>query len=80
MAPRILTYALCGLDAIPVEVIVGEHMVRVVERQTGRTLHEVKREPIVCAPAGVQSDGSNLVRRKLAPETMTTEPSYLYYS
>ena len=72
MAQPIPTYALYGLDAIPAEIIVERERVRVVERQSHRTLHEVKREPIVRTPASVQSDGLTLVRRKPAPETRTT--------
>jgi hypothetical protein len=45
MAQPIPTYALYGLDAIPAEVIVERDRVRVVERQSHRTLHEVKRGP-----------------------------------
>jgi hypothetical protein len=74
MAQPIHTY---GLDAIPAEVIVERGRVRVVERQTRRTLHEVKGEPSSCAPASVQSGGPNLVLREPAPKTMTTRWVYL---
>ena len=53
-------------------VILERDRVRVVERQTRRTLHHVRWELIGCTPASVQSGGPNLVRRKPAPETMTT--------
>jgi hypothetical protein len=78
MAQPIHTYFLRGLDAIPAEVLVDRDRVRVVERQTRRTLHEVKREPSSSAPAGVQSDGPNLVRRESAPETVSTSRLYLF--
>ena len=77
MLTMIPPYNLYGLDAIPADVIVDGDRVRVIERHTRRTLHEVKREPTNCAPAGVQSGGPSLVRRESAPETMTTRWSYL---
>jgi hypothetical protein len=79
MLTMIPTYALYGLDAIPTEVIVGENRVRVVEPKSSRTLCELKQEPSSSTPAGVQSGGPNLVRRKPAPETMKTRQPSLYY-
>jgi magnesium chelatase family protein len=67
MCKTIPTYYVYGLHAIPADVIVRRDGVRVVERGTGRTLVYVKQEPVGCAPAGVQSGGPTLVRRKLAP-------------
>jgi magnesium chelatase family protein len=67
MCKTIPTFYSYGLDAIPSDVIVVGDGVRVVERGTGRTLVDVKQEPSSSTPAGVQSGGLNLVRRKPAP-------------
>jgi hypothetical protein len=77
MCQTIPTYYLHGLDEIPADVIIQRDGVRVAERGTGRTLVDVKRESDTRKQAGVQSGGPNLVRRELAPETMTTIPYYL---
>jgi hypothetical protein len=73
----ILTYALYGLDAVPADVIVQGDRVRVVERESGRTLIDVKRASDSCKQAGVQLGGPILVQRESAPETMTTRWAYL---
>ena len=77
MCKTTATYYLYGLDAISADVIVQGDGVRVVERGTGRTLVGVKQERGRRTPASVQSDGPTLVRRELAPETMTTSWTYL---
>jgi hypothetical protein len=79
MCQTIPTYYLYGLDAIPAHVIVEGDRVRVAERGTGRTLVEVKQEPVGCVPASVQSGGPNLVRRESAPETMSTGQGCLFH-
>jgi hypothetical protein len=76
MCQTIPTYYWYGLDAIPAYVIVEGDRVRVAERGTGRTLVEVKQEPVGCAPAGVQSDGLNLVRRESAPADLKKDGGF----
>ena len=80
MCQTIATYYVYGLDAIPADVIVQRDRVRMVERGSGRTLVDVKQESDTRKQAGVQGCHPNLVRRELAPETMTTRRSYLSYS
>ena len=73
MCKTIPTYYLYGLDAIPADVIVQGDGGRVVERGSGRTLVEVRRESDTRKQAGVQSDGPNLVRRESAPARIIAE-------
>lgn len=72
MQATIPTYSLYGMDAVPADVTVGGNSVVVIERHTRRSLREVRWGPDSCRLASVQSDGSTLVRRDSAPETMTT--------
>ena len=72
MHATIPTYYLYGLDAIPADMFVDRDGVRVVERESGRTILDVKRSPDSCMQAGVQGCPPTLGRRELAPETMST--------
>ncbi|MDG3005838.1 hypothetical protein [Paludisphaera mucosa] len=60
MAASISSYALVGLDAVPVEVLIHADLVRVICRETGEVLAARTREPASSqqrsAPADLKKD------------------------
>jgi hypothetical protein len=42
MRNRLSSYALVGIDAVPVDVVVDGHRAKVVEPASGRTQHSVR--------------------------------------
>ncbi len=72
MRIKLSSYALVGIEAVPVDVVAGENRVSVVDPETGRVLHSVRLDR--------NESGSSLVEhvvnvrtsplRKRAPERL----------
>jgi hypothetical protein len=81
MYTALSSYALVGIEAVPVDVIVDAERVKVVELETRRTVHSVRLE----SSGSVSSVVQHIVNVRtspdcnLAPERLRAEKS-AYYS